>query len=239
MLAAYESLLNESLAGEVTRDRLEEIARLVDAADLGYLLEEAPRASAQALDGVRRVAEIVRAMKEFSHPGSGIKVPTDLNQAIRSTATVARNEWKYVAELVIHLDESLPPVLCLPGELNQAFLNLFVNASHAIADRQQREGHEEPGTIIVSTDHVGDWVEVRVSDTGTGIPAAIVGRIFDPFFTTKEVGRGTGQGLTFVHSIVVDKHGGTISVDTEIGVGTTFTLRIPAPAGIPPLEVAA
>jgi PAS domain S-box-containing protein len=226
-LDAYRSLLEEAGAGAVSPARVAEIAATVEKADVEYVLREAPRASAQALDGVQRVAEIVKAMKEFSHPGTGQKVPTDLNQAIRSTTTVARNEWKFVAELVTDLDETLPMVACLPGELNQAILNLVVNAAHAIADRQHESGLDEPGLITVTTAAHGEFVEVRVSDTGTGIPDEIRGRVFDPFFTTKEVGRGTGQGLTFVHSIVVEKHGGTVAFETEAGVGTTFVVRLP------------
>lgn len=226
-LEAYETLTEEAEAGTLTPERLRELQMVVEGADLRYLLEEGPRASTQALEGVQRVAEIVRAMKEFSHPGSGQKVPTDLNQAIRSTTTVARNEWRYVADLVTELDASLPLVTCFPGELNQAILNLVVNAAHAIAERQQADGTEERGMILIRTCAVGDWIEIRVTDTGTGIPPEIQGRVFDPFFTTKEVGRGTGQGLTFVHSIVVDKHAGTVSFDTEPGVGTTFVLRLP------------
>lgn len=232
-------LLREVSVGAVTADRLHELTAVVDNTDLDYLLREAPRASSQALDGVQRVAEIVRAMREFSHPGSGLKVPTDLNHAILSTATVARNEWKYVAELETSFEESLPPVLCLPGELNQAILNLVINAAHAIGDRQRSEGSDRPGRITISTALTGDMVEIQVRDTGTGIPAEIRPRIFDPFFTTKEVGRGTGQGLTFVHSIVVEKHGGTVAFDTEVGVGTTFIIRLPHLSETPRIEVAA
>src|SRR5690606_26882660 len=130
---------------------------------------------------------------EFSHPGPGQRIPIDLNHAILSTTTVARNEWKYVAELVTELDPHLPMVPCLPGELNQAILNLVVNAAHAIADRQQTDGNHDLGVITVSTAMTEDCVEIRVRDTGTGIPKEIRQRIFDPFFTTKEVGRGTGQ----------------------------------------------
>lgn len=239
-LDAYRSVFEEAASGGfVAPERIAEVAATLQAADVEYLLDEAPRATAQALDGVERVAEIVRAMKEFSHPGSGQKVPTDLNQAIRSTTTVARNEWKYVAELVTNLDESLPPVACLPGELNQAILNLVVNAAHAIADRQQADRTDQLGFITVSTAAAGDYVEIRVSDTGTGIPNQIRGQVFDPFFTTKEVGRGTGQGLTFVHSIVVDKHGGTVGFETEPGIGTTFIVRLPQGSSAPGMSEAA
>ncbi|MBI3300896.1 MAG: HAMP domain-containing histidine kinase [Deltaproteobacteria bacterium] len=172
------------------------------------------------------MTKIVRAMKEFSHPGSEEKVETDLNRAIETTITVARNEWKYVAELATDLDSSLPPVPCLPGEFNQVILNLIINAAHAIAVVVS-EGSTSKGTITVSTRHDGDWAEIRVSDTGTGIPEAIRAKIFAPFFTTKEVGKGTGQGLAIAHSVIVDKHKGTIGFETEVGRGTTFIIRLP------------
>jgi PAS domain S-box-containing protein len=238
-LAAYGELLAAAGQGIVPPEQVAGIAARVEAADLEFFLREAPRASSQALEGVQRVSEIVRAMKEFSHPGTGQRIPTDLNQAIRSTTTVARNEWKYVAELVTQLDDTLPLVPCLPGEVNQAILNLVVNAAHSIADRRDAEGLLHPGVITISTATVGAWAEIRVADTGTGIPEEIRQRIFDPFFTTKEVGRGTGQGLTFVHSIIVDKHGGTVSFDTEPGVGTTFVIRLPHHCGAPDLSEAA
>jgi PAS domain S-box-containing protein len=238
-LDAYGDLLAAARRGPVPAELIAEIAARVEAADLEFFVREAPRASSQALDGVQRVSEIVRAMKEFSHPGTGQRIPTDLNQAIRSTTTVARSEWKYVAELVTQLDDDLPLVPCLPGEVNQAILNLVVNAAHAIADCRGEEGPQHAGVITISTAKVGDWAEIRVADTGTGIPEDIRQRIFDPFFTTKEVGRGTGQGLTFVHSIIVDKHGGTVSFDTEPGVGTTFVVRLPHRCGAPDVSEAA
>jgi signal transduction histidine kinase len=199
---------------------------VAEAVDLEFLIDEIPRAAEQSLEGVESVARIVRAMKEFSHPGSDDKVEVDLNHAIESTITVARNEWRYVAELHTELDPSLPPVPCLPGELNQVILNLLINAAHAIA-AVVGDGAAGKGTIRVSTGRVGDWAEIRISDTGCGIPEAIRDRIYDPFFTTKEVGRGTGQGLAIARSVIVDKHGGQIGFVTEPGEGTTFTLRLP------------
>ena len=194
--------------------------------DVEYLLTEIPAAIEQALDGVGRVSTLVSAMKEFSHPGSKEKTEVDLNRAIQSTITVARNEWKYVAEMETDFDTSLPPVLCLPGEINQVVLNLIVNAAHAIGD-VTRDGDQGKGKIRVSTRHSGDYVEVRVSDTGTGIPPEVQRRIFDPFFTTKEVGKGTGQGLSISRSVIMDKHEGTIHFETEVGKGTTFIVRLP------------
>jgi PAS domain S-box-containing protein len=201
-----------------------EARRAVERADLDYLLEEAPKAIKQTLDGVGHVARIVKAMKEFAHPGTDEKVPVDLNHAIETVVAVARNEWKYVAEVVTDLDPELPPTPGLPGELNQVFLNLLVNASHAVRDSN---GDGRKGTITISTRRVGGTVEVRVSDTGCGIPEAVRNRIFDPFFTTKPVGQGTGQGLAIAHSVVVKRHGGAITFASEVGTGTTFVVRLP------------
>jgi signal transduction histidine kinase len=165
-------------------------------------------------------------MKEFSHPGSGEKTPIDINRAIESTITVARNEWKYVAEVVTEFDSGLPFVLCLPGEFNQVILNILINAVHAITG-VVREGGKEKGTITVTTRRDGAWAEIRIRDTGTGIPEKVRNRVFDPFFTTKEVGKGTGQGLAIAHNVICEKHGGTITFETETGKGTTFIIRLP------------
>ncbi len=195
-------------------------------ADLEYLIDEIPKAIGQSLEGVERVTKIVRSMKDFSHPGGQTKQAADLNRALESTLTVCRNEWKYVADAVTDLDPDLPLVTCLPGECNQVFLNLIINAAHAIGDKLT-DGSTEKGTIGVATRRDGDWVVIRISDTGTGIPEDFRRRIFDPFFTTKEVGRGTGQGLAIAHSVVTEKHGGTIDFKTELGRGTTFIVRLP------------
>ncbi|MBA4062985.1 MAG: hypothetical protein C0501_04620 [Isosphaera sp.] len=207
-------------------------ARAAEEADLDYLLDEAPRAIGQTLDGVKHVARIVQAMKEFAHPGTDEKVPVDLNRAVETVVAVARNEWKYVAEVVTDLDPDLAPVPGLPGELNQVFLNLLVNAAHAV---KAANPDGVKGTITLSTRRAGAAAEVRVADTGCGIPEAIRGRVFDPFFTTKPVGQGTGQGLALAHAVVVKRHGGTIAFESESGRGTTFVIRLPAgpPAGEP------
>jgi len=149
-----------------------------------------------------------------------------LNHAIESTITVARNEWKYVADLETEFDSALPRVWCLPGEFNQVILNLIVNAAHAIAGVVGKESSEK-GKIVVQTRNCPEWVEIRIQDTGTGIPEKVRGRIFDPFFTTKEIGKGTGQGLAIARSVIVDKHGGTIHFETAEGKGTTFIIRLP------------
>jgi signal transduction histidine kinase len=163
-------------------------------------------------------------MKEFAHPDQREQAPADLNQALQSTLVIARNEYKYVAEVETDFGD-LPAVTCHVGDLNQVFLNLIVNAAHAIGDVVQNS--TDKGLIRITTRRDGDWAIVEVSDTGTGIPEAIRDRVFDPFFTTKEVGKGSGQGLAIARSVVVDKHGGTLTFASEVGRGTTFTIRLP------------
>lgn len=195
------------------------------AADIDFLVSEIPEAFKQTLEGIDRVTKMVRAMKEFSHPSKAEKTPTDINKAIETTINVARNEWKYVADLTTDLDPHLPLVTCLPGEFNQVILNLIVNAAHAISEIKA----ENPGKglITISTKQDNDIAVMSVSDTGAGIPEEIRSRIFDPFFTTKKVGKGTGQGLAVSRSVIVEQHGGTIDFITEKGKGTTFNVCIP------------
>ena len=219
-------LLAAAREGRISPELVAEIAAAALAADLEYVLTEIPRAIEQSLEGVHRIAKIVGAMKEFSHPGSGEKTTIDLNRAIESTLTVARNEWKHVADLVTDFEPALPLVRCFPGEFNQVILPLVVNASPAIADALAA-GRGGRGRITVTTRADGDWAEVRVADTGTGIPEEIRRKIFDPFFTTKGVGKGTGQGLAIAHSVVVDKHGGELRLESAVGQGTTFIIRLP------------
>ena len=214
LLTNYERLLVAAQANNLSGETVREVASAVQQADAGYLLEEIPKAIEQSLEGVSRVSKLVAAMKEFSHPGSKEKTPVDLNRAIESTITVARNEWKYVADMETDFDPDLPMVSCLPDEFNQVILNLIVNAAHAVADVVGKGGSEK-GKIKVQTRNCPDCVEIQIQDTGTGIPEAVQACIFDPFFTTKEIGKGTGQGLTIARSIVVDKHGGTIHFETE------------------------
>jgi signal transduction histidine kinase len=232
-LDALQGILDRAKGGALDEAAIAEAEGILAAADLDYLSEEIPKAIEQTLDGVSRVARIVRAMKEFSHPGSEEKAAADLNRLIENTITVARNEWKYVADLVTDFDPSLPPVPCLIGEFNQVVLNLLVNAAHAVADRAGGGPAPHKGTITVSTRSAGEWAEVRVRDTGTGIPEAIRVKVFDPFFTTKPVGKGTGQGLAIAHAVIVKKHGGELTFETEVGVGTTFILRLPLSARQP------
>jgi PAS domain S-box-containing protein len=201
-----------------------DLAQAEQLCDLEFIHDEVPRAIAQSLDGTRRVAKIVRAIREFSHPDLADKTEADLNEGIASTIVIARNEWKYVADLVTDLDSTLPLVICYPGDVNQVVLNLIVNAAHAIKAKLNANGK---GRIVVRTRASGAFAEISVSDTGTGVPEAIRTRIFEPFFTTKEVGTGTGQGLALAHTVVVKKHQGKIWFDTELGCGSTFFIHLP------------
>ena len=202
-------------------------------ADLDYILENVPLAVESSIDGLGRIATIVRSMKEFAHPDQAQKTPADLNQAIRSTLVIAHNEYKYIADVETHYGE-LPLVQCHLGEINQVILNLLVNASHAMAESHaaadNADGIFERGKLTVTTRLDGDTVEISIADTGAGIPEEIRDRIFDPFFTTKEVGKGTGQGLALAHSAIVVKHGGSLRFESECGKGTTFFIRLPVNA---------
>ena len=193
-------------------------------ADLAYLQERVPAAIERSSAGIERIREIVGAMREFGHTGSDSHDPSDINHAIQSVLTVARSEYKYVADVETELGD-LPLVACNIGEVSQVFLNLIVNAAHAIDAARDDDGGR--GTIRIRTGRENGTALISITDTGTGIPVEIRERIFDPFFTTKEAGKGTGQGLAISRSIVVDKHHGTITLDTAPGRGTMFTIRLP------------
>ena len=233
--ATYTRLLEAARCNAVSPEMLSEVSLAIGTADVKYIMEEIPKAIDQTLEGISRVAGLVNAMKEFSHPGTGEKIPLDLNRAIESTITVARNEWKYVAEMKLDLEANLPLVNCLPGEFNQVILNLVVNAAHAIAE-VSAEDEDGKGLISIKTRSLAGSVEIRVQDTGGGIPEKVRSRIFDPFFTTKAIGKGTGQGLAIARSVVVDKHQGSIDVESDAQSGTTFIIRLPCEPTNPPLE---
>ncbi len=225
-LDAYSRLLGAGKGGSLSGDLIAEVESELQAIDLDYLAEEIPKAIDQTLEGVGRIAAIVRAMKEFAHPGVQEKTATDIHRLIDNTLIVCRNEYKYVADVRTEFDRSLPLIPCLPGDLSQVMLNLIVNAAHAIKEALGPDSAQK-GTIVISTRRQNGSAEIRVSDTGTGIAPEVRSRIFDPFFTTKEVGKGTGQGLAIAHSVIVGKHGGTIDFESEVGRGTVFIIRLP------------
>jgi PAS domain S-box-containing protein len=201
-------------------ERLARMQVAEEGIEFEYLQKEIPSAVAQTLEGIERVSTIVRAMKTFSHPGNKEQVPADLNEALEATITVTRHQVNSVADLDVDLAQ-LPPVRCNIADLNQVFLNLIVNAADAISETGV------PGVIQVRTRVDGDHVLVSIADTGTGIPENVRKRMFDPFFTTKEIGRGSGQGLPLVRAVVHEGHGGVLTVESTIGSGSTFTVRLP------------
>ncbi|MDF3021779.1 MAG: putative sensor signal transduction histidine kinase [Steroidobacteraceae bacterium] len=207
-------------AYRVDRARGDEVSAEVEAE---YLLTELPKAMQRARDGVKRVTDIVRAMKEFSHPNAQARSPADINKAMRTTLEVARSEYKHAATVELDL-APLPLVPCNISELNQVFLNMLVNAAHAI----EASGKDlSSGRIGITTRHEGAELTITFEDNGCGIQPEILDKIFDPFFTTKELGKGTGQGLAISRSIVVDRHGGALDVHSIVGTGTRFTIRLP------------
>jgi signal transduction histidine kinase len=195
-----------------------------DTPDLPFLRDEIPRAISRCELGIDRVTKIVRALKELAHPDSAAQEPADLNLAIENTLIIAANEIKYVADVALDL-RAQQPILCHIGEIQQVLLNLVVNAAHAIAERYT--GGDGRGTIKIRTREEDAHVVIEIDDDGTGIPPQIRDRIFEPFFTTKPIGKGSGQGLSIARAFVVEHHGGTLQLESELGRGTTFTIRLP------------
>jgi two-component system NtrC family sensor kinase len=228
---AYRDAFRRLANDETVEAVIPTISEIEITLDQEFLLKEIPLAFERTLEGVERVAGIVRAMKEFAHPDSAEHSSADLNHAIQTTLTVAHNEYKYSAEVESRLSE-LPLVTCNVGELNQVFLNLIVNASHAIAESGK---DVTTGRIVIITSVDKEDVVISIADNGCGIPAANLEKVFDPFFTTKPVGRGTGQGLAIARSIVVEKHGGSMIVQSSVGNGTLFILKLPI-AGRPSIR---
>ncbi|HET7502907.1 MAG TPA: sensor histidine kinase [Kofleriaceae bacterium] len=224
-LAEYRRVVTTLADGGLpASDALTELARIDHERDLPYLHDQLPGAGDRALDGLDRVAKIVAATKEFAYPHHTEKALADVNRAIENILIISNNEIKYVAHVETELG-ALPPILCLLGELNQVILNIIVNAAHAIGDVVKTSG--DKGTIHIKTWTDPGWVRIAIRDTGTGIAPEILDKIYEPFFTTKPVGQGTGQGLAIARSAIVDKHGGTIDVQSTVGAGTTFTISLP------------
>mgnify|MGYP000631000475 CR=1 FL=1 len=222
-LNSFQELCSAALDIADIKELAERTRQQADDVKIDFILSELPDAADEALDGAEHVARIVQAMKEFAHPGSKEPEAMQFNKAVKTTLTVSRNEWKDSAEIALDLAEDIPEITCLPGEISQVFLNLIVNAAHAI----EAKGDGAMGTITIQTSYENDMAVFRVSDTGTGIPEHVQGQIFEPFFTTKEVGKGTGQGLAIARDIVARKHGGALDFETTMGEGTTFIVKLP------------
>jgi len=227
----FQQVLDVAVAGKGLSDapgdaaRADALCEAIRSVDFEFVRSEVPQAIDQTLEGLRRVATIVRAMKEFSHPGSHYKAPADLNQAIRSTAVVCTSRWKAVAQLHLDLDPDLPALSCLVAEINQVVLNLIVNAADAIGQANASSG--KLGNITIRTRGLADHVEIRIEDDGPGMSPEVQRRLFEPFFTTKGVGKGTGQGLAISRNVIEKKHAGTLRFETTEGKGTTFIITMP------------
>jgi two-component system, NtrC family, sensor kinase len=226
ILGCFQSLAAAARTGSPVTQPLNAVDAAMHDLDLDYLEGEVPLAIDHILDGVGRISKIVRSMKFFAHPGGLEKTPLDLNEAIESTIIISRNEWKYVAEVETDLDSAMPPVPGQRGEINQVILNMMTNAAHAIAEKDGKSPAVK-GRIHIATRYRDGWAEIRIQDTGAGIPDAIRHQVFDLFFTTKEEGIGSGQGLAIAHSVIVDNHGGHLTFESKPGEGTTFLIRLP------------
>ena len=235
IIREYEKLIEKAKSNALTGKLIAETEKRIEEMDLPYLEEEIPVALQHTLKGVERITKIVQAMKIFSHPGLAVKQPTDVNKEIEKTITITRNEWKYIARMETDFDTDMPLVPCFRAELNQVILNMIVNAAHAIAEANGNDGAAR-GTICIRTYHQDDWAKICISDTGAGIPQDIRHKIFDLFFTTKGPGEGSGQGLAISHSVVVEKHKGTLDMESQEGKGTTFIIGLPLGAEPNPNE---
>lgn len=212
---------------EAGKERIEELEAMLKKAKFEYIKEEIPKSIEQSSDGLQRVTTIVRAMKSFSHASEGEFSFADLREAIESTVTICRNEWKYQAEMDIDIPTTLPAIPLILDEFNQVILNLVVNGAHAIESKREKNDDPELGRIGIKVEKAGDMVSVEVSDSGCGIPKRLQEKVFEPFFTTKAVGKGTGQGLSIVYSVIVEKHKGKVELSSIEGEGTRFRLMLP------------
>ncbi len=225
VLNSYSMFLTEARNTINNTELLTSIETTLENADLDYLIEEIPKAITQSQDGIQQIASIVKAMKDFSHPGKEEMELVDVNKVINNSITISRNEWKYIAEIKRELDENLPSIFCHQQMLGQVILNLIINAAHAISEAVEKDSTQR-GVITIKTERLGELIQIKITDTGGGIPDAIVDKVFDPFFTTKEMGKGTGQGLSMARNTIVECHNGALDIKSEIGKGTIIVIRL-------------
>jgi two-component system, NtrC family, sensor kinase len=224
---------NLDFVRESMQGLLDRLPPLAEDEDLLYIKTHLPSALASSMDGLARISIIVNSLKDFSTPDRKEMSLCEINRAVNDTLVVASGAYTRVAELETHFAE-LPPVACYAAEVRQALLNVVTNATDAIGEIFDKTG--ERGRLIVSTSRVNDEVMIRITDTGAGISETIAQKIFDPFFTTKDVGKGLGQGLTIARNIIVRKHGGILSFESNPGNGTTFTIRLPINSASAPVS---
>lgn len=223
LLERYAALHDAARTADVLNEESDSVGRVLEEIELEFLREELPGAITQSLAGIHQVAGIASAMKTFAHRGSAEKEMADINQAIDMTVAISRNEWKYDADLELSLDPALPKVACHVGELCQVWMNMIVNAAHAIKAKPDLvRGH-----IEITTSTQNGMVEIVIADNGTGIPKNLREQVFEPFFSTKQVGKGSGQGLAICQNIIKEQHDGDIQLWSDVGQGTRFTVRLP------------
>jgi signal transduction histidine kinase len=216
--------LTEAVAAALRQ--VEEVRGGAGADELAATLDELPGVIDECREGIERIAATVRNMRAYSHmKASGPRERCDLNEQVRTAAALTRPEYKHVAELELRLGE-LPAIECARLEVSQVFVNLIVNAAHAIRDRPGG-GH---GRITVTTRALDGQVEVEIADTGGGIAPEHADKVFEPFFTTKPSGEGTGQGLAIARAAIEERHGGSLTFDSTVGIGTRFFVRLPLAA---------
>lgn len=201
-----------------------ELDKIISDEKISYLAEDISNAIKESEEGLNRISEIVKSVRQLAHPGETQKGYYNLNEIINDAVTVSANEWKYIAEINLYLSEELPEIRCLKGEMGQVLLNLIINSAHAIEMKKK----QDKGRIDITTYAENDSVFMDISDNGCGMSKTVIARAFDPFFTTKEVGKGTGQGLAIAHNVIVVIHKGSIVIDSIEGKGTTMTVTLPA-----------
>lgn len=224
LIDQFFKLLDAAKQRGLDRALVRETEAVIDDVDVDFIRQEFPAAIDQTLDGVKKIRDIVKAMKFFSHPGDQTHQTVTLNRNIETAVLISKNEWKYTADVILDLDPDLPEIACNPSEINQVLLNLIINASHAVAEMAKKE---KKGRIRVTSRGLDDRIEITIQDNGHGIPGDIRDKIFDPFFTTKPAGQGTGQGLSIARTIIESRHGGTLGFTSNAGNGTTFVLGFP------------
>lgn len=225
LLEEYEKNRTDVCKSDLSDNLNERIVSVKAKADMDFFTNEVPKAIAQSIDGIKRVSSMISAMRDFSHIDERRFDRADLNKAVKSTVVILRNEVKYVADVKMDLDYDMPAVMCCIDEIQQVFLNLIINAAHSIGDCIS-EGAER-GLITISSRVQDNYAVFTISDTGKGISPDIREKIFEPFFTTKSPGHGTGQGLSIVRSVVLERHRGKLDLESSEGVGTTFIIYIP------------
>ncbi|MDC0335859.1 PAS domain-containing protein [Pseudodesulfovibrio sp.] len=226
LLGEYENLKMATESEQLLQDIHTRIRDCSQSLDYDYLIEEIPKSLGQSMEGLDRIARIVQSVKQFAHSGLSEKRLVDINQIVNTVVTVSTNEWKYDSEVHLDLDKMLPNLMCAPDMINQALLNILINAAHTNTERV-KVGDIDKAGIYISTRYEDGQIVIAIRDDGMGIPEPHRERIFDPFFTTKDVGQGTGQGLAMVQRTIVGEHDGTITVESTIQGGTTFTIRLP------------